>query len=163
VTAPLACGPPGRRSLGVIATVTGTDLTPAVSLSAWMRGNIVTIDTPVWLNSNVGHLRDWDLAIESRVNRGNHFEALGLFGGFPGSSAAPPSDMKIRINCVRTAEAVANRRSHVAAARYFGGLFDSSTVSLEISGVAQQAFQFFNPATPGFVMPQISTTNFRRV
>ena len=136
-----------------------------------MRGNIITIDTPVWLNPNVGHLRDWDLAIESRIDNGSNFEALGLFGpasrdiqvggAKPGTFLVPPSDLNIKLKCVRTARAVANGQSHVAAVRYFGGLFDSATISIELSGEAKQAFELFNPATPGFVMPKISTTNFR--
>lgn len=147
------------------------DYTPAVSLSAWMRGNIITIDTPVWLNPNVGHLRDWDLAIESRIDNGSNFEALGLFGpasrdiqvggAKPGTFLVPPSDLNIRLKCVRTARAVANGQSHIAAVRYFGGLFDSASIAIELSGEARQAFELFNPATPGFVMPKISTTNFR--
>lgn len=138
--------------------------TPPVSLSAWMRGNIITIDTPVWLNPHVGHLRDWDLSIESRVDRGSNFEALGFFGGYAGfASALPPSDMKIRINCVRTANSLANGNSHAAAVRYFGGVFNSSTIELEISGEAQEAFQMFSAPDPGFIMPQISATNFRKL
>ena len=138
------------------------DTTPAVGLSAWMRGNIVTIDTPVWLNPQVGHLRDWDLAIESRVDRGGGFEALGLFGGYPDVALRqPPSDLNIRVNCVRTARAVANKARHAAAVRYFGGLFDSATVAIEISGEAKQAFELFGPVATGFVMPKITKTKFR--
>ena len=45
--------------------------------------------------------------------------------------------------------------------RYFGELFDSATIAIELSGEAKQAFELFNAASPGFVMPQISTTKFR--
>lgn len=154
-------------------TFNGTvfDATPAVRLTCWMRGTIVTIDTPVWLIHDVGHLRDLDLQIESRADRSSGFEALGLFGppnlttqigGAPtGTYIKAPSDMKLKVDCVRTANAIAAGRYHAAAARYYGGVLDGNTIALELSGVASRPWEEFAMRAPGFVMPQISTTGFR--
>ena len=154
-------------------TFNGTvfDTTPAVQLACWMRGKIVTIDTPVWLLHNVGHLRDLDLQIESRVNRSSNFEALGLFGppdlntqvhGAPiGTYIQAPSDMALKVHCVQTENAMTAGRYHAAAVRYFGGVLDGNSIALSLSGVATRSWEEVAMRSPGFVTPKISTTGFR--
>ncbi|MEE4212673.1 MAG: hypothetical protein V2I43_25795, partial [Parvularcula sp.] len=49
-----------------------------INVGAWVRGRIRTIDSPLWTNPLVGHLRSVDLEIDALCDQKRGSEALGI-------------------------------------------------------------------------------------
>ena len=139
----------------------------------YARGVLRTIDTPVLL-ANYGKLEDVDLEIEAWADRRSDFDALSIQGpadlvtpvprASAGTNFALPRNLKIRVRCHRTAEAVASGNAILCALRIGGGLLDEETVSFSLSGTACAAYDVTgtlpqegaNPQTHrGFAWPRI--------
>lgn len=142
-----------------------------VRLGSWMRGRCTTIDTAVVPLPGVGHLRDIDLAIDSRCDRRNDLDAVAIggprtpreaLGGAKGQRMTPPSNLRFDITCSRTAAARAAGRAHSAGVRFMGGLVDPDSIRIAVRGEARQALAVNRPA-PGFRAPRVTTSGFTTV
>jgi hypothetical protein len=140
----------------------------SLTLGSFVRGSIVTVDTPVWLShAGVGHLRDIDLEIEAWADRVNAFEGLGLFGppdlatqvggAPPGTVYEKTSNIDARVRCRRTALAVANARHIKPAVRLYAGLYDRDSVRLRVTGECASAWAVVGATPPGFEVPRIES------
>jgi hypothetical protein len=140
----------------------------ALSLTSFVRGSIVTVDTPVWLtHAGVGHLQDIDLEIEAWADRVNAFEGVGLFGpldlatqvgGAPdGTIYQKTSNIDVRIRCRRTALAASNGHRINPGARLYAGLYDRDSVRLRVSGECAAAWGVIGATPPGFAVPRIES------
>jgi hypothetical protein len=144
-----------------------------VRLGAWMRGKIIATDCAIMLIHSVGHLRDIDLEVESRCDSSNGSEAVGMNGprnlttqmeGTPaGTYYKKPSNVRLAIRCVRSPAAIAAGRRHACPIRFYGGLLDSETIAIQVSGEARSAYEVFGEPAAGFALPKILQNGFTAV
>lgn len=141
-----------------------------INVGSWIRGRIKTIDSPVWTNPLVGHLRAIDLQIDAFCGSRRGSEALGIHGIEPGLNQVPqaphgthyhlPNDLRFVVRCSQTDRA---RREDVlfqSAVRFYGTLIDSETTSIAVSGSAWSAVEAPSQPRAGFHMPVIDTSGF---
>lgn len=141
-----------------------------INVGSWIRGRIKTIDSPVWTNPLVGHLRAVDLQIDALCDSQRGLEALGVHGIEPGLNQVPqapdgthyqlPSDLRLVVRCSQTDRARRNDVLFQSAARFYGTLIDPETTRIAISGSAWSAVEAPAVPRPGFRMPAIDTTGF---
>ena len=138
----------------------------ALTLTSFTRGNIVTVDAPVWLtHAGVGQLQDIDLDIEAWADRSSGFEGVGLFGppdlvtpvaGAPaGTLYRKTSNVDVRIRCRRTALAKANGSRINPGVRLYAGLFDRESVRFAVSGECAAAWTLNSAPPANFEIPRI--------
>jgi hypothetical protein len=140
--------------------------------SSWTRGRICTVDGSLAVNWTAGDLRDIDLEVESWADRQSNFPAVDLAGpattttavsGAPaGTYIQKPHNVSIRVNCCRTALAVANGRQHSCGIEINGpnGLLDSASVRLAVTGTAKASWQINGTPASGFALPLINVRDF---
>lgn len=142
-----------------------------ILMCGWEIGNITTVDCTINMNYGSGDLRDVDLVIDSWCDQSSNFEAVSMNGpattttqvtGAPaGVYYAKPHNINLKVKCCRTALAQANSRQHATGVRFYGGLIDSASVRIQISGIAKTAYEVpFTPAT-GFGLPLITVRDFQ--
>lgn len=141
-----------------------------INVGSWIKGRIKTIDSPVWTNPLVGHLRSVDLQIDALCHSRRGSEALGIHGIEPGSNQVPqapegtyyqlPSDLRFTVRCSQTDEARPGDVLFQSAVRFYGTLIDKDTTNIAVSGSAWSAVEVPVQPRANFRLPDIDTSGF---
>jgi len=137
----------------------------ALWLGSWIEGRVRLVDTSIYFNPGVGHLRDIDLDIDAVCDAGSG-NAVVTFGGVPQPGARmakapadalllPPSDIHLRIACSRTARARAAARTWATGFRFNGGHYDRDSLDVLVKGEVNSAVQMFGDGARGFPQPRV--------
>jgi len=136
-----------------------------LGINSWTRGNIVCVDTTIYVGGNCA--RDIDLDIEQWCDKVNFLDSLRVFGpptlteqiadAPAGTYYTPGQNIHIRLKVRRTAAAIAAGRK-ADGITLTGGLIDAFSCSFEVSGDVRVSWQLLNPVA-GFKMPLISMGN----
>lgn len=131
-------------------------------VASWTRGNIVCIDTSVYIGDSCD--RDIDLNIEYWCDKNNGSAAVTMFGPSTATDQIPGAPagtyytkalgVHLRVNVRRTANAIANNR-RADGIIFTGGLIDNDSCTFSVSGDVRNSWKVSAPVA-GFKLPLVN-------
>lgn len=131
-------------------------------IASWTRGNIVCVDTSVYIGDSCD--RDIDLDVEYWCDKNNGAAALTMFGPATATDQVPGAPagtyytkaqgVHIRVNVRRTANAIANNR-RADGIIFTGGMIDNDSCTFSVSGDVRNSWKVSAPVA-GFKLPLVT-------
>ena len=141
-----------------------------ILIGAWVYGTLTAIDAPITLWYLVGDLHDIDLTVSATIDKMAPYAAINIAGPTSRTVRCPdtpegtfyklPYDIRVSVDCARSPAAASLGKAIAYGLGVQGGLMDSGSISVTVSGTARAAMGFLGPRHPNFVAPQIISTAF---